>query len=122
MVDQNDELKNELIDKDELAENVAGTEAEVETSDSFEEEIEDEEEDDGAEEVAAQLMKLKSEQVSLENFDWSRYNNKENVYSDDERNQLESMYDKTLSTIVENECVDGTVIAMNKREVVINIG
>ena len=34
----------------------------------------------------------------------------------------DSVYDKTLSTIVENECVDGTVIAMNKREVVINIG
>ena len=65
---------------------------------------------------------MKSEQISLENFDWGKYNNKWDVYSVDERSQLETMYDKTLSTIVENECIDGTVIAMNKREVVINIG
>jgi len=32
------------------------------------------------------------------------------------------MYDETLSTIAENEVVDGSVISMNKREVVINIG
>ena len=32
------------------------------------------------------------------------------------------MYDKTLSTIAENEVVDGTVISLNKREVVVNIG
>ncbi len=32
------------------------------------------------------------------------------------------MYDKTLSTIAEDEVVEGTVISMNKREVVINIG
>jgi small subunit ribosomal protein S1 len=32
------------------------------------------------------------------------------------------MYSDTLSTIAENEVIDGTVISMNKREVVINIG
>ncbi len=32
------------------------------------------------------------------------------------------MYDETLSTITENEVIDGTVVSMNKREVVINIG
>jgi small subunit ribosomal protein S1 len=35
---------------------------------------------------------------------------------------FEKLYDETLSTVSENEVVDGTVIAMNKREVVINIG
>jgi small subunit ribosomal protein S1 len=135
MIDQKEgELENELIDKEGLAENEASiesVEAEVEESSEveepsevYDEETEDEEEliEEDADEVAAQLLKLKSEQVSLENFDWSKYNNKWDVYSKDERGQLESMYDKTLSTIVENECVDGTVIAMNKREVVINIG
>ena len=77
-----------------------------------------EEEDD----VAQELLKLKKEEVSLENFNWDTYNNKNNNYSEDERKAMEAMYDKTLSTIVENEIVDGTVIAMNKREVVINIG
>jgi small subunit ribosomal protein S1 len=122
MTEEKNELENELINKDELAETDAVVEDVEETSDVYEEEEDEELVEEDADEVAAQLMKLKSEQISLENFDWSKYNNKWDVYSKDERTQLESMYDKTLSTIVENECVDGTVIAMNKREVVINIG
>lgn len=121
MTEEKNETENELI-KDELAETEAVVEDVEETSDVYDEEEDEELVEEDADEVAAQLMKLKSEQISLENFDWSKYNNKWDVYSKDERNQLESMYDKTLSTIVENECVDGTVIAMNKREVVINIG
>ena len=123
MINENDELEKELDSKDESAEieaNIADTEVDV-VSDVEEEEDEELIEED-ADEVAAQLLKLKTEQISLENFDWSKYNNKWDVYTKEERNQLEGMYDKTLSTIVENECVDGTVIAMNKREVVINIG
>ncbi|MDP4209958.1 MAG: 30S ribosomal protein S1 [Bacteroidota bacterium] len=122
MIDKNEELENELIDKNESAETEGGVE-ETDAEETVEVEDEDEEiVDEDADEVAANILKLKSEQVSLENFDWSKYNNKWDVYSKDERDQLSTMYDKTLSTIVENECVDGTVIAMNKREVVINIG
>lgn len=120
MIDKNNELENEPIEKDELVENEAVSEEVEETIESEEEEEEIEEDD--AEDVKAAILKIKAEEVSLENFDWSRYNNKSNFYTADERNQLESMYDKTLSTIVENECIDGTVIAMNKREVVVNIG
>ncbi len=127
MIDEKEELENELIDKNESAENEAGIdEVEVEIEepiDVFEEETEEEElVEEDADEVAANLLKLKSEKISLENFDWAKYNNKWDVYSDDERSSLAAMYDKTLSTIAENECIDGTVIAMNKREVVINIG
>ncbi len=35
---------------------------------------------------------------------------------------LADLYDKTLNTVAEKEVVDGVVIAMNKREVVVNIG
>ncbi|MBQ7213697.1 MAG: 30S ribosomal protein S1 [Bacteroidales bacterium] len=60
--------------------------------------------------------------VKPEEFDWDTYNDKQNNYSKDEVAAMEAMYDKTLSAIVENEIVEGTVIATNKREVVINIG
>ena len=43
-------------------------------------------------------------------------------YTDDKRSEYEKMYDATLSTVAANEVVDGTVISMNKREVVVNIG
>ena len=123
MTDQNNNLENELVDKDELAENEAGIE-EIEAEETVEpfEDEDDEIIEAEADEIAADILKLKSEKISLENFDWSKYNNKWDVYSDDERSQLSAMYDKTLSTIVENEVTDGSVIAMNKREVVINIG
>jgi small subunit ribosomal protein S1 len=58
----------------------------------------------------------------LEKFDWESYKSDDIVYTDYEREKFTSMYDKTLSTIAVNEVVDGNVIGMNKREVVINIG
>lgn len=58
---------------------------------------------------------------SLDNFDWDGYE-KDELYSSDDKVKYLGMYDETLSTVVENEVVDGTVIAMNKREVVVNIG
>jgi small subunit ribosomal protein S1 len=54
-------------------------------------------------------------------FNWDAY---EAVggYSDDERKKLDKVYDDTLSVIAEKEVVDGTVVSLNKKEVVINIG
>ncbi len=55
-----------------------------------------------------------------EDFDWEAFEKSE-VFGTT-RTELEEMYAKTLSTIAEKEVIDGTVISMNKREVVINIG
>jgi small subunit ribosomal protein S1 len=57
-------------------------------------------------------------------FDWDRFENGDLVEEakGTEKEELEKLYDKTLSTISEKEVIEGTVIAMNKREVVINIG
>jgi small subunit ribosomal protein S1 len=55
-------------------------------------------------------------------FDWDSYSDSNDVYSVSQKNDIIKRYDDTLSTIAENEVVMGTVISMNKREVVINIG
>src|SRR5208337_4538074 len=122
MTDNNNNLENEPIDKTISIENETGID-EVDAEEIIEP-FEEEEEiiEAEADEIAEDILKLKSEKISLENFDWTKYNNKWDIYSSDGREQLSAMYDKTLSTIVENEVTDGTVIAMNKREVVINIG
>ena len=60
--------------------------------------------------------------VSLEDFDWNAINKKVVNYSEDERIRLEGIYDKTFNQIVEQEVVDGIIVAKNAREVVINIG
>ena len=54
-------------------------------------------------------------------FDWDAFTSEEG-FSGGNRTDLEAMYDKTLSTVAEKEVIDGAVISMNKREVVINIG
>lgn len=57
----------------------------------------------------------------IEDFDWEAYAD-EIEYSKEEKTKFEAMYDETLSSIGEGEVIDGTVISMNTREVVINIG
>jgi len=59
---------------------------------------------------------------SAGDFDWDNFDKQDEKVSDDSRIKFESLYDDTLSTIAEAEVIDGTVISMNKREVVINIG
>ncbi|MCG8701051.1 MAG: 30S ribosomal protein S1 [Bacteroidales bacterium] len=55
-------------------------------------------------------------------FNWEEYDDTASNIKKDQRQEYEKLYTETLSTIAENEVVDGTVISMNKREVVINIG
>lgn len=64
----------------------------------------------------------KSVAAPIDNFDWDSFEADEVVIEGKNKADLEKMYDETLSTISEKEVIDGTVIAMNKREVVINIG
>ena len=58
--------------------------------------------------------------ISPEDFDWEAFE-KEDVY-DADRESIAQQYDKTLSKISENEIVEGTVTAVTKKEVVVNIG
>ncbi|MGM9864456.1 MAG: 30S ribosomal protein S1, partial [Lepagella sp.] len=57
----------------------------------------------------------------LQDFDWAAYENGDTKGSQS-REDLTSTYDKTLNTVKDKEVVEGTVIAINKREVVVNIG
>ena len=56
-----------------------------------------------------------------ENFDWEAYAN-DDVIPASEKEELANRYAETLSSVVEKEVAEGTVISMNKREVVVNIG
>jgi len=54
-------------------------------------------------------------------FDWDSYENGETM-SASTKADLEKVYDDTLNAIKDKEVVEGTVISMNKREVVVNVG
>jgi small subunit ribosomal protein S1 len=57
----------------------------------------------------------------VEEFNWDAYE-KGDTFEGVVRADLEKAYDGTLSKVGDREVVDGTVISMNKREVVVNIG
>ncbi len=57
-----------------------------------------------------------------EPFDWDALNTKQDGYSKEQRTKLEEMYSKTLSSITEHEVIEGTVVSISPREVVVNIG
>ena len=59
--------------------------------------------------------------ATIEDFNWDAYENGESVASASHE-ELEKAYDNTLNKVNDREVVDGTVIAMKKREVVVNIG
>lgn len=57
----------------------------------------------------------------IEDFDWDAYENGDATASKS-REEQEKTYDASLNTIKDKDVTEGTIIAINKREVVVNIG
>ena len=57
----------------------------------------------------------------IEDFDWEAYERGE-TQGEKSHEELEKTYDESPNTIKDKEVTEGTVIAINKREVVVNIG
>ena len=63
-------------------------------------------------------MLTMAENLSLQNFDWDAYEQGKGVQNE----ELVKKYDETLNAIKDQEVVEGTVMSINKREVVVNVG
>ncbi len=61
------------------------------------------------------------EQFDPENFDWGKYEDKEDRYAPEEREKLDALYDDTLNAVQEGEVVKGTIVDITKKEVIVNI-
>ena len=57
----------------------------------------------------------------IADFDWDSYENGQ-VETGKTREELVKTYDESLNTIKDKDVIEGTVIALNKREAVVNIG
>ena len=55
-------------------------------------------------------------------FDWSSIGKKQENYSADDRKKLDDLYSKTLKTIENLQILEGNVVGINNREVIVNIG
>jgi len=75
-----------------------------------------------AAEVHKPVKKVYAAPVAPEDFDWDAIGKKHEIYSSDERSKLEDAYDQTLKAIQDHEVIEGTVVTMTNREVIVNIG
>ena len=62
----------------------------------------------------------KIKKVKLEEFDWDKVIQNDN-YSSKERKDLEKEYEATLTEVMDKQVLDGTVVAISDREVVVDI-
>ena len=58
----------------------------------------------------------------MANFDWNALEKKGQKYNAAERKNLEDLYTKSFKSIDEQAVIMGTVVSINQREVVVNIG
>lgn len=68
------------------------------------------------------MTKNTNNTTNLPDFDWEMDNAGFGDYNQNEREQMASAYEKTLSAITEKEIVKGTVVGFTDKEVVLNIG
>ncbi len=57
----------------------------------------------------------------IEDFDWEAYEKGE-TQGEKSREELTKTYDESLNTVKDKDVIEGTIIALNKREAVVNIG
>ncbi|MBD5180729.1 MAG: S1 RNA-binding domain-containing protein, partial [Bacteroidales bacterium] len=57
----------------------------------------------------------------IADFDWDAYEKGESQ-GEKTREELTKTYDESLNTVKDKDVIEGTIIALNKREAVVNIG
>ncbi len=105
-------------------------EAETETvepvaeSETTEEESEVAKEEEPVAEVKEKATPKKKETKEPEDFDWEDLQSKGfgDTYTDQEKEELEKLYSESLGVVVEKEVIKGTVVDINDRDVILNIG
>src|SRR5690348_17206478 len=72
----------------------------------------------------SQLKKVKYEKQIPGQFDWEAFDTKGfgEGYSRDKKDEMEKMYSGTVTTVNSGEVVKGTVVGINDRDVILNIG
>ncbi len=123
-------MTEEKKDQVDQVEEVQVTSAPKEEAKAATEETKEEKAPEVAETAPEAVTKEKKERVAKpdpvaepdEDFDWDSFSNTKEANTAQKKEELEALYDNTLSTVHEKEVVDGAVISLNKREVVVNIG
>ncbi|MDR1346995.1 MAG: 30S ribosomal protein S1 [Prevotellaceae bacterium] len=102
-----------VIDTEKPADTVAGTEVEEPV-------FETKEETENKIERTAKRAGVSNASIPVDQFDWDKLGD-EDLYESN-KVEIEEKYNQTLSKVAENEVVEGTIAAITKREVIVNIG
>ena len=105
-------------ESDEEEDLVEDTDNDVTAEADTDEDDSDEDEDEDSNEEVADYQPS----VPQEEFDWDNFDEDVKRYAEDERKNMEQLYDNTLTSINEHEVIKGTVVDLNKKEVVVNVG
>ena len=68
------------------------------------------------------VQKTSNASVPVEQFDWAAFETEAGLYGGESKEQIAKEYDQTISKIQPGEVMEGTVTAVDKREVLVNIG
>jgi len=120
------EMVEEIVAEEKIeVETEAAEEVVAEETPEVEAEATEKVEDEEKVEVVAEKKhkpQFKPTSAEPEEFDWSTLEVGLDAYSVSERDKLANLYNGTLNTVSEKEVLTGTVISLNKREVVVDIG
>ena len=113
------EINYLMAKKQEAEKELKAKQAELETvaATGEKETIESEADSISIEEIKSQIAT-----APLEDFDWDADDKKFGNYSDTEREKMEKLYDGTFSSITKGEIITGTVVNVNNKDVVLNVG
>jgi len=126
-----EEAKAEPAKKEEVAAKVEATpekapKAKIESEEPKEVVAEEAKVEEVKEEApkAKKAASPKKEEIVVEDFDWDAVSTKGfgDSYSAEEKADMAKMYEDTLGTVTEREVVQATVVSVNRRDVILNIG
>ena len=109
-----------MAKKQEAEKELKAKEAELETVTATAEEKETIESE--ADSISIEDIKSQIKITPDADFDWDADEKKFGNYSDSDREKLEKLYDGTFSSITKGEIITGTVVNVNSKDVVLNVG
>ncbi|MCF6185372.1 MAG: 30S ribosomal protein S1 [Bacteroidales bacterium] len=115
--EQTEETKTELIEETTPKETVT-----VEDTKPEEKVTDNEPSEKTKPEVVEETKPIEIQNASTLDFDWDSAAVESDEYSGKKREELTDLYAETLSVISEKEVLDGTIIALTDKDVVVNIG
>ncbi|MDR2868232.1 MAG: 30S ribosomal protein S1 [Bacteroidales bacterium] len=65
---------------------------------------------------------IKNAYASLEEFNWDTFDNKGKKYQVEEKQKMEELYTRSFNSIENGSVIDGTIVSISDREIVVHIG